>query len=128
MDKVFWQRRKRKSLNGQNPHNFFVAFYLLISFDFGYVSCLERIDLLRHAIAQMGKQLNTENQVRRIDFLQLSDSEKASFIKEVKEALRQRMEEAKQLQNPMESNGTVIDCNPLARLNQKLRNYRKGTI
>ncbi len=58
--------------------------------------------------------MNTKNQVRRIDFLQLPNSEKARFIKEVKKTLRQRIEEAKLLRNFTESNGIIIDGNPIA--------------
>ncbi len=58
-----------------------------------------------------GKGMNTQNQIRKIDFLQLSDSEKTSFIKEVKEILRQRIEEAKLLQELTASNGIATDNN-----------------
>ena len=36
-----------------------------------------------------------DNQSRKFDFLQFSDSEKTEFIKELKEVLRERIEEAK---------------------------------
>lgn len=43
----------------------------------------------------MGKWMNTQNQIRRIDLLQVSDAEKMKVIKEIKEILRQRIKEAK---------------------------------
>ncbi|HLN44126.1 MAG TPA: hypothetical protein VK209_00285 [Candidatus Sulfotelmatobacter sp.] len=39
--------------------------------------------------------MNTQNQIRKIDLLQLSDPEKTKVIKEIKEILRQRIKEAK---------------------------------
>ena len=56
--------------------------------------------------------MNTENnQPRKIDFLQLSDSEKIEFIKELKEVLHEKIEEAKFWRTLVESDGIVVDGN-----------------
>lgn len=59
--------------------------------------------------------MNTqETQARKIDFLQLSDSEKTSFMREVKETLRQKIEEAKFWQTLMESDDIIVNGAPIA--------------
>jgi hypothetical protein len=55
--------------------------------------------------------MNTQT---KIDFLQLSDSEKTEFIKELKEVLRERIEEAKFWRTIMESDGIIVNGTPIA--------------
>jgi hypothetical protein len=50
-----------------------------------------------------------DNQPRRFDFLQFSDSEKTEFIKELKELLREKIEEAKFLRTLTETDGIIIN-------------------
>jgi hypothetical protein len=59
--------------------------------------------------------MNTQpSQPRKIDFLQLSESQKTSFLKEAKEILRQNIEEAKFLRTLIESNKAIVDGVQLA--------------
>jgi hypothetical protein len=61
------------------------------------------------------KRMNTQdNQSRKIDFLQLSDSEKTEFIKELKEVLHEKIEEAKFWRTLIESDGIIVNGNPVA--------------
>jgi hypothetical protein len=54
-----------------------------------------------------------DNQSRKFDFLQFSDSEKTEFIKELKEVLRERIEEAKFLRTLAETEGIIISGQPI---------------
>ena len=54
-----------------------------------------------------------DNQSRKFDFLQFSDSEKTEFIKELKEVLRERIEEAKFLRTLAETQGIIISGQPI---------------
>ena len=54
-----------------------------------------------------------DNQPRRFDFLQFSDSEKTEFIKELKEVLREKIEEAKFLRTLAETESIIIIGQPI---------------
>ncbi len=59
--------------------------------------------------------MNTQNnQHRKIDFLALSDSEKADFIKETRKYLRQQLEEAKFWRTLAENDRILIKGLPTA--------------
>jgi len=58
--------------------------------------------------------MNTqESQFKKIDFSQLSDSEKTKLIRATKEALRQRIEEAKFWRTLTETDGIVANGQPV---------------
>ena len=54
-----------------------------------------------------------DNQSRKFDFLQFSDSEKTEFIKELKEVLLEKIEEAKFLRTLAETEGININGQPI---------------
>jgi hypothetical protein len=59
--------------------------------------------------------MNTQNnQPRKIDFLKLSDSEKVRLIKQTREALLQRVEEAKFWRALTETDGIIVNGQPVA--------------
>ena len=59
--------------------------------------------------------MNTQNnQPGKIDFLKLSDSEKAKLIKRTKEALLQEVEEAKFWRTLTETDGIIVNGQPVA--------------
>ena len=59
--------------------------------------------------------MNTNsNQSKKIDLLELSDAEKTQFINTAKEALRQRIEEAKYWRTLIESDEITVNGNPIA--------------
>jgi hypothetical protein len=53
-------------------------------------------------------------QSKKIDLLELSDAEKTQFITATKEALRQRIEEAKYWRTLIESDEITVNGNPIA--------------
>jgi hypothetical protein len=59
--------------------------------------------------------MNTQNnKLRKIDFLGLSDSEKAKLVQRTKEALQQRIEEAKSWRNLTETDGIIVNGQTVA--------------
>jgi hypothetical protein len=59
--------------------------------------------------------MNTQNnKIRKIDFLGLSDSEKAKLVQRTKEALQQRIEEAKSWRNLTETDGIIVSGQTVA--------------
>ena len=54
---------------------------------------------------------NQESEFKKIDFLELSDSEKTKLIRATKEALRQRIEEAKFWRTLIETDGIILNGN-----------------
>jgi hypothetical protein len=59
--------------------------------------------------------MNTQNnKLRKIDFLGLSDSEKAKLVQRTKEALQQRIEEAKSWRNLTETDGIIVSGQTVA--------------
>ena len=68
--------------------------------------------------------MNTQdNQSRKIDFLQFSDSEKTEFIKELKEVLRAKIEEAKFWRNLTETDGIIVNGQPITFLENRKQSY-----
>jgi hypothetical protein len=82
------------------------------------VSVIERNDLLRYAkLPVEGAKLGIRNKKtpKKVDLLEMSDSEKIKLIKAVKESLRQKVVEAKLWQSFVETekltvNGQTINC------------------
>jgi hypothetical protein len=54
------------------------------------------------------------NKLRKIDFLGLSDSEKAILVQRTKEAPQQRIEEAKSWRNLTETDGIIVNGQTVA--------------
>ena len=71
----------------------------------------ERIDLLRLATQAVGtnKMNAQDNKSNKIDFQELSDSEKTEFIKELKEVLHEKIEEAKFWRTLIETDGIIVN-------------------
>ena len=53
------------------------------------------------------------NQPRKIDFLKLSDSEKVKLLKQTREALLERVEEAKIWRTITETDGMIVNGEPV---------------
>jgi hypothetical protein len=57
---------------------------------------------------------NKKSKSRKVDFLRLSASEKAKFMRTTKKVLRQRIEEAKLWRTLIESDGIIVNGSPVA--------------
>ena len=72
--------------------------------------------------------MNTQNnQPKRIDFLSLSDVEKADFIKETRKYLRQQLEEAKFWRTLAENDRILIKGLPTAFEDSNLPEFEQNS-
>ncbi len=66
--------------------------------------------LLSHAILDDREtKMTAQKETKKINLLELSDSEKASFIDEIRRNLRRRLEDAKFWRSLAESNRIIIN-------------------
>ena len=108
MDRVLWQRRKRKSLNHKQlslapSYNFFPFINLRTLNTKVYpiricVAPRKNGFINTRDIHEKGNKMSTKKKTQKpekVDFLELSSSKKARLLKKVKENLQQKRMEAK---------------------------------